>query len=318
MVCWHQFYLKLKKISIGIDTSCYTTSLVAIDEDNTILYSGRTLLKVKEGTVGLRQSDAFFQHVQNLPDLYEACTQSINPNAISNITVSNKPRAVEGSYMPVFTAGVQFARVIADSLGLAINYVSHQENHLYATAYNHELPDDFIGVHISGGTSEILKVHYDQTFTINIIGKTLDLSFGKLIDRVGVYMGVPFPCGKALDDLSIEQKTYPLKLSIKDEDFNISGIENQLKKHFDEDQDVSKVAYTIFEYTAKVLIKILTTSMIKYAVKTVVMSGGVTANRTIRMALKNHFKNNIIFTDVMYSTDHSIGNAYYGNVVKTY
>jgi len=303
--------------SLGIDTSCYTTSLVVMD-GRTIVYEGRKLLDVKKGTVGLRQADAFFQHVQNLPVLYDDLLKVVDIKKLSSIVVSTKPRPVEGSYMPVFTAGENFAKVIAGTLDIPIIPISHQENHLYAVLFETEIKDNFVGVHISGGTSEILKVSQDNGLDISIIGQTLDLSFGKLIDRMGVYMGLDFPCGRALDALVNELSYYPLKMSIKSLDFNISGIENQLKTYYDKEGDVSKIAYTLFRYIGQLLIVVLEKSLEQTGYKKIVLSGGVSANTVIRQSLKDYFKESILFTSIEYATDHSVGNAYYGNVVKTY
>ncbi|MBN2796846.1 MAG: O-sialoglycoprotein endopeptidase [Clostridia bacterium] len=306
----------MKAYSLGIDTSCYTTSLVAIDETNKIVYAGRKLLKVKKGTVGLRQSDAFFQHVQNLPELYHACTETIDVSNIKNIVVSTKPRPIEDSYMPVFMAGAHFARVISDTLKIPLIELSHQENHLFASAYNHELPRNFIGVHISGGTTEILKVSYDKIFNLEIIGHTLDISFGKLIDRVGVHMGFDFPCGKTLDHLARKTNSiYPFKYSIKENAFNVSGLENKLKFWFDEDLNPEKVSRTMFYHLGNMLLLVLENLKVTHGLNVVVLSGGVSANTIIREILKN-FSGEMIFTDIEYATDHAVGNSYYGMQVR--
>ena len=55
---------------LGIDTSNYKTSIAVIDEEYNVICDERSFLKVKKGERGLRQSDAFFQHVQKLPDLF--------------------------------------------------------------------------------------------------------------------------------------------------------------------------------------------------------------------------------------------------------
>ena len=54
---------------VGFDTSNYTTSAAVCDADGEVLLNARTLLPVREGERGLRQSDAVFFHVRNLPDL---------------------------------------------------------------------------------------------------------------------------------------------------------------------------------------------------------------------------------------------------------
>lgn len=287
-----------------------------MDQNGEILYEGRRLLDVKKGTIGLRQSDAFFQHVNNLPELIEACMDNISRHSVNAIVVSSKPRNVEGSYMPVFLAGLQFARTLSVALDASLYQLSHQENHLYASGYNHILPERFLGVHISGGTTEILNVKYNQAFEIDCVGYSLDLSFGKLIDRLGVHMGLDFPCGKALDELSLQcQGGYRLKKSIKGLGFNISGIENQLKQKFDQDKDIAKVSYSLFQYLGELLTSVLNKASDEYGLSTVVLSGGVSANQMIRRIVEQGFQGEVIFTDVAYATDHAIGNAYYGTQV---
>ena len=63
--------MRQKNFSLGIDTSNYKTSVAVVDDEGNILYNSQNFLYVKEGERGLRQSDAFFQHVKKLPDLME-------------------------------------------------------------------------------------------------------------------------------------------------------------------------------------------------------------------------------------------------------
>ena len=60
-----------RKCFVGIDTSNYTTSIAACDESGRELLNLRHILEVKSGERGLRQSDAVFAHIKNLPELIE-------------------------------------------------------------------------------------------------------------------------------------------------------------------------------------------------------------------------------------------------------
>ena len=55
-------------LSLGIDTSNYKTSLAVVDKTGEVLFNYQKFLDVKPGEKGLRQSEAFFQHVQKLPE----------------------------------------------------------------------------------------------------------------------------------------------------------------------------------------------------------------------------------------------------------
>ena len=90
----------MSKYYLGIDTSNYTTSIAIIDEKLNIIHDERILLKVVKGSKGLRQQEALFQHLKNLPILFERV--KIDINSLESIAVSTKPRQIDGSYMPVF------------------------------------------------------------------------------------------------------------------------------------------------------------------------------------------------------------------------
>ena len=100
--------------TLGLDTSNYTTSVAVFDGN-----SGRNvgkLLEVPEGTLGLRQSDALFQHVKRLPELMDVLKGERLLSDIQAVGASTRPRALEGSYMPCFLAGAQLGRCLADVL----------------------------------------------------------------------------------------------------------------------------------------------------------------------------------------------------------
>ena len=104
---------------LGVDTSNYTTSC-ALWEDGRVVQKKR-LLPVREGQLGLRQSDAVFHHTQQLPPLLgELFAES--PGPVEAVGVSARPRSQEGSYMPCFTVGLGTARSIAAALGDGEDY----------------------------------------------------------------------------------------------------------------------------------------------------------------------------------------------------
>ena len=117
----------MKEYSLGIDTSNYKTSVALVDSDENIVYDGRIFLEVREGTLGLRQQDALFQHISNLPKLLDEAIRAASDGKIIGAAASNKPRPVEGSYMPCFLAGENQAKVIAPLLDTEAQFFSHQE-----------------------------------------------------------------------------------------------------------------------------------------------------------------------------------------------
>ena len=103
-------------ITIGLDTSNYTTSIAFFDGVNGENQS--KLLPVKEGELGLRQSDAVFAHIKSLPELSGRLFSLVGEQNISAVAVSTRPRAVEGSYMPCFMVGYSHATMLAEAFGV--------------------------------------------------------------------------------------------------------------------------------------------------------------------------------------------------------
>ena len=93
--------------TLGIDTSNYATSLAVFHTAGEVVCAKKRFLPVKEGQLGLRQSDALFHHTAALPEMLEELGREFDLTRISAVGVSEKPRPVEGSYMPCFLAGGQ-------------------------------------------------------------------------------------------------------------------------------------------------------------------------------------------------------------------
>ena len=141
--------------ALGIDTSNYTTSAAVFDGSGG--YNAGRLLEVRPGELGLRQSDALFQHIKHLPGRFAELQAEGWLTGLSAVGASTRPRAVEGSYMPCFLAGEGQGRTLADALGVPFYAVSHQQGHIAAAAWSAgrlELLDrPMLAWHLSGGTS---------------------------------------------------------------------------------------------------------------------------------------------------------------------
>ena len=162
------------------------------------------LLEVKKGELGLRQSDALFQHVKALPERFYELEEKGLLRDIKAVGASTQPRAVEGSYMPCFLAGASQGQTLATTLGVPCYGFSHQQGHVAAVCWSAGrldlLDQPMLAWHLSGGTTELLLVVPEgSNVRCARIGWTTDISAGQLIDRTGQMLHVPFPSGKSLD-----------------------------------------------------------------------------------------------------------------------
>ena len=304
---------------IGIDTSNYTTSIAGVDARNTIIVDNRKILTVKKGQRGLRQSEAVFEHVRNIPEL-TACFASIPEirKKVKAIGVSVSPRPQTGSYMPVFRVGYAIAKSYADLLQVPLYRFSHQEGHIRAALIGHEevldrINQPFLAVHLSGGTSEIVMVD-PQAHTNQIVGKTLDLNAGQLNDRIGVAMGCSFPAGKALEKLALISKRHDIKVASRLEgcDFHFSGQENYIHQLIDDGAEYSEIAYALFECIGRTIGRSINLLCEQYKVQFAVFSGGVMANSIVKETIRKRMKRqyHAVFAKPQYATDNSVGCAF--------
>lgn len=301
---------------LAVDTSCYTTSMCLV-EVNTgrILFEVNTLLKVKPGERGLRQSEGFFQHVNQLTASFEALCEAYDAKLISAVVASDRPRPIEGSYMPVFTAGVQFCTNLANALSIPLYKTSHQEGHLMAaikTSGLDEIDGTFYGLHLSGGTTEILKARkIFSGFEIDMIGGTLDLNFGQLIDRIGVKMGLDFPAGKKMDEMAsrIVHEDH-FKFKFKDVlNFNLSGLENKYSDMLGLHEN-DYICRHLFNTIGNILQSILSELPEPLPI---ILSGGVASNSIVKSILQKALPNrSLYFALPEYSRDNAYGVAELG------
>lgn len=294
---------------LGLDTSNYTTSAAVFDgtEGKNV---GR-LLDVRPGELGLRQSEALFQHVKYLPGLLERLAR--DRLSIQAVGASTRPRAVEGSYMPCFLAGESQGRGIAAALGVPFYAHSHQQGHLAAAAWSAgrlELLDSpFLAWHLSGGTTELLLVR-PQGFTVSaeILGGTSDISAGQLIDRTGVLLGLQFPAGKALDGLSAqgELRREP-NVKLKNLTFSLSGMENQVKALAEKGEPPASIARFALDAVCGVVVRATLEAQRQYPGLPVLCSGGVASNTRLRTELRERC--GAVFAKPEFSADNAMGAA---------
>lgn len=299
-------------IYIGIDTSNYTASVAAVEKNLEI--SRRRILDVKAGERGIRQSDGVFQHMKLLPELYGDIAENIDFNLVKAVGVSVKPRNAEGSYMPVFLAGYGYAKVIADTLGVPLIEFSHQDGHIMAGIYSshtYELLDgDFLSVHLSGGTTEILKSTYiNGSFKNEIIGGTRDISAGQYIDRVGVKLGMQFPAGKHMEAEAAKTDDF-IKLRVNTDGayMNFSGVETKASRMAD-NCDSAALARGVLISVARALAETINRAAEETNTNRVLVVGGVASNSIIRQLLQEEVNGKVYFSKKEYSTDNAVGTA---------
>ena len=298
---------------LGIDTSNYTTSTALYYPDTGEVEQQKKLLPVKEGELGLRQSDAVFHHTRQLPDLLEGLLRQVGP--IRALGVSEKPCETEGSYMPCFLAGLGTARSLAAALHVPLYRFTHQQGHVAAAALGARCPEllqtAFLAFHVSGGTTDALLVRPDGMGGIRCMpaASSLDLKAGQLIDRVGKRLGLPFPAGPELECLALSAprpKTKPRPV-LRGMNCSLSGVENQCEQKQRAGVPAEEIARFCLESVLAAIAGMTEALRREHPGLPLLYAGGVMSNSFLREELAARFGGH--FAPPAFSADNAAGIA---------
>ena len=294
---------------LGIDTSNYRTSAAVYDAESGAWQNEGGLLTVPEGAIGLRQSDALFQHTVRLHEKIEALPQG----EVRAIGVSTRPRAGAGTYMPCFLAGESQARVLATTMAIPFYPCSHQQGHIAAAAWSAGRMDlldrPHLVWHLSGGTTELLHVVPDGVLVkATCIGGTTDISAGQLIDRTGKRLGLAFPAGKAVDALSREAAHRDsFRVKVHDASFSFSGLENKMNALAQQGTSPADICWFVLASIIQGVETATRQALEQYPGLPVLCAGGVASNQLMRERMTQHC--GAVFAEPRYSTDNAMGTA---------
>ena len=301
---------------LGIDTSCYTTSAALVSTEGELLASSRRLLTVQEGERGLQQSQGLFQHVKNLPDMIGQVMQGAPQ--ICAVCASVRPRPAEESYMPVFRAGESQARAAAALLRVPFYPVSHQEGHVRAAMVDAGIDAGrpFLALHLSGGTTEILLADQGR---LTLLGGSLDLHAGQLVDRTGVRMGLGFPAGPALEKLAMQAAPQGLLgVSIKGTSCNLAGAENKIERWLAQGEiSREQIAAEVFDFLCRTIERMIENACEATGARQALLAGGVASSTLLRGMLNARAKKRRLNCRLHYahpelSGDNAVGVALLG------
>ncbi|SJZ85584.1 Kae1-like domain-containing protein [Selenihalanaerobacter shriftii] len=308
---------------LGIDTSNYTTSVALMDEEGNLITEVRELLTVQKGERGLRQSEAVFKHVEQFPEVINGLDYTTFREELVKVVVSDRPRNDIDSYMPVFRVGEGQAKSIAKLFQIPLQKFSHQEGHLMAGIWSAGGPNvkEFLAVHLSGGTTDILKVtkKNDNGFRIEKLGSAVDLHAGQFVDRVGVKLGLNFPAGPELEEMAKSGKKGEVILPSSVNGYNISfsGPNSAAMRAIEAGKCSEDIALAVQSCIAKALEKVLRLALSEHKIEQTLIVGGVAANQYIRQRLKKKLEHpavggRLFFAEPKFSSDNAVGIAALG------
>ncbi len=305
---------------LGIDTSNYRTSVAVVTLAKKIIFNHRELLPVPAGERGLRQNEAVFAHIRSLARIEDALREAVKDCRIVAVCVSTRPRDAEDSYMPVFEVGRGLAAMLGAALHAPVYTTTHQRGHLEAalegTALDRSQP--WIGLHLSGGTTEMLKINGE---TPEIIGGSLDLHAGQLVDRAGVAMGLGFPSGPALEKLARQgsaEGRLGASLEQGDRYCHFSGAETTVQRWIQQRTlPETDIAREIYDLLARTISRMIRAGCRETGAGQALLAGGIAASALEREMLTDRIRKSgggirLFFGEEALCGDNAVGTALIG------
>ncbi|RHZ35363.1 tRNA (adenosine(37)-N6)-threonylcarbamoyltransferase complex transferase subunit TsaD [endosymbiont GvMRE of Glomus versiforme] len=318
----------ISMIIIAIETSCDETS-IAILENKKVL-SNITVSQILEQQKygGVMPSLAAKLHVKNiqrvlLQSLKEA---KVSPEKINYIAYTEKPGLI---------ICLQIGKTVAETLSLYLNKplipCNHLEGHVYASLLekNEEWEFPALALIISGGHTQIYQLNNHLDFVL--LGETCDDAIGECLDKSAILLGHNYPGGPIIEELALSGKnTYKLPLPKNDKscDFSFSGLKSEISRLVSKEGkniNINNLACSLQHTLVEILTKKLKNAWLIKKSKTIIVGGGVIANKFLRNCLIKNIQKwdreiKVFIPKKKYSTDNAamIGIlAYYKIVQRT-
>ena len=264
---------------LGVDTSNYTTSVAVFNCGERSITQEKRLLPVREGELGLRQSDAVFHHTKQLPEMVERLAEKYGGFSLEAVAASVRPRNTEGSYMPCFLCGEGLGRSLSTVNKLPFYTTSHQVGHILAALYSAgKLPyvnERFIAFHVSGGTTDCLLCEPDDDLIIKVT-------------EIGASLG----------------------------NCCLSGVENKCRQMTERGASPEDTARFCLDFIGETIIAMTLAAKDKCGDLPLVFAGGVMSDAIIRRSVTERFTG-ASFAAPEFSCDNAAGVAIYGWLKQT-
>lgn len=308
-------------ICLAIETSCDETSMSLVkngcEDLATVVLSQIDIHKTFGGVV---PEVASRSHIESITMVLEELFSKtpLTMEDVDIIGVTYGPGLI-GSLL----IGVQVAKTIAMITNKPLIPVHHIAGHIYANNLEKRLSFPLIALVVSGGHTELIYMKKDYSF--ERIGATLDDAVGEAYDKVAKILGLEYPGGPKIDDLSIKgEDTYDLPLPLNNNSFNFSfsglksAVLNTVHKEKQKGHEirVADMCTSFQNRVVDILTKKTLKAIKKYDVKNLIVAGGVSANNGLRNSLTIMCRDNKINLSIpktKYCTDNAtmIGAAAY-------
>lgn len=277
---------------LAIESSCDETSAAIVKNGREAL-SNVVASQIKSHLRfgGVVPEVASRHHVEQMTQVIDEALRiaQISMSDITAVAVTEGPGLV-GALL----VGITSAKALAMAHRKPLIAVNHMAGHIYANQLSEPLQFPLLALLVSGGHTELVYMPSDNRF--EMIGETRDDAVGEAYDKIGRLLHLPYPGGKAIDELAhVGEDIYQFPRAMMNEDhydFSFSGLKsavsNRVHNAHQKGEEINS-AHLAASFQASV-IDVLThktkRALEHYPVKQLIVAGGVAANKGLRHALQ--------------------------------
>jgi N6-L-threonylcarbamoyladenine synthase len=264
----------MKRHVLGVESTAHTFSISIVSSDGEILSNAKSIYTPPEGS-GIHPFEASQNHLANAARTLD---QSLEESGVPLKSVSAVSYAMGPGLGPCLRVGAVVARTLAASLQVPLVPVNHAVGHIELGCLLTGARDPVVLL-VSGGHTMILAYSARRW---RVLGESLDLTLGQLLDQFGRHHGLASPCGKAIEDAASRSTNYlRLPYSVKGNDVSFSGLLTASKVLLDGGNTFSDVSYSIQETAFAMVTEVTERALAFTGKKEVMVVGGVAANRRL-------------------------------------
>lgn len=281
--------MKRPQLVLGIETSCDETGIALYHGERGLLahvLHSQVALHAEYG--GVVPELASRDHVRRVLPLLDECLvrAGVEAESIDGVAYTAGPGLI-GALL----VGASIARSLAFAWNVPAVGVHHMEGHLLAPMLEDPVPDfPFVALLVSGGHTQLVRV--DGVGRYTLLGESLDDAAGEAFDKTAKLLGLAYPGGPAIAELASKGTAgrfeFPRPMTNRPGlDFSFSGLKTYalttLQQHGQE--AAADIAFAFEEAVVETLAIKCRRALQQTGLKRLVMAGGVSANRSLRIRL---------------------------------
>jgi len=272
----------MANVIVGIESTAHTFSFGSVSTSGTPSPSTSALYRPEAGGIHPREAaDHHSQHTQSLLTEFFANNDFDSAN-ISAIAFSQGP-----GLGPCLRIGATVARTLSQRLGVPLIGVNHCVAHI-EIGRNQTGCLDPVLLYVSGGNTQVIARAGDR---YQVIGETLDIGIGNMLDKFARNQGIAFPGGPKIEQLaadwhsinpSADVSDCPLPYSVQGMDLNFSGLLNAAQLRIDEGKELGQVCWSLQEHAFAACVEVAERALAHTGKSELLLGGGVACNERIR------------------------------------